>query len=686
MLAASIPVIIHLLNLRKLKRVEFSTLAFLKEIQKTKIRRIKLKQWILLLLRVLIIAALVASFARPAIQNSGISGTAATSKSSSVFLIDDTFSMSVVNENGSSFNQAKEAAKSILEQMQEGDEAAVIPFASASDEFVFSSDFAGVIASLNKLEINIKSGSLEEAVAKAFALLQGSQNINKEIYILSDFQKNKIYSENKYDYSGEFSDVNIYSIAYQTGDVSNASVSELRIENQIFEVNKTIGLSAVISNPTQKSINSVLASLFVNGEREAQQSVDLDPGESKVVGFETTLKSRGLTEFLVELEDDDILHDNRIYRTINIPEELKVGLFYSDPNDSKFVEIVLQGLGERSNIKLFKESISNFEATEIDQFSVLMTFGGISNSGFEKLSNYIKNGGGLIIFPSADNDFFQFAKQLGALGISSNIQVVLENNENSFQTFDEIDFKHPILDNLFEKKEKRQLESPLIRKYYNIGIAGNGRKIISLLGGTPFLSEQLLGQGKILTFNSAVSLGWSDFPFKGFFAPLIYKSTLYLSTNTQHENKYFAGQTVPINLRKNFAQRIRITDPNQVDEIVSMDGSSAKRFINYSNTTEVGTYKVYSTRNLIEYFNVNHDPNESKLEFAQESDLDIMLNKIGFRGNYYAINMNQNITEQIYQTRFGAELWRYFLILALVLVLLEMFLSRNTKNDLAKAI
>jgi threonine/homoserine efflux transporter RhtA len=90
LLAASIPIILHFLNLRKLKKVEFSTLIFLKELQKTKIRRIKLKQWLILLLRLLIIIMLVLAFARPAIKT-GFAGYAAA-KTSAVFIIDNTFS------------------------------------------------------------------------------------------------------------------------------------------------------------------------------------------------------------------------------------------------------------------------------------------------------------------------------------------------------------------------------------------------------------------------------------------------------------------------------------------------------------------------------------------------------------------------------------------------------------------
>ncbi|MCW8803913.1 MAG: BatA domain-containing protein, partial [Ignavibacteriaceae bacterium] len=92
LLAASIPIIIHLLNLRKLKIIEFSTLQFLKELQKNKIRKIKLKQWLLLALRVLIILCIVTAFARPTLVGVSIGGTTSAAKTTAVFILDDTFS------------------------------------------------------------------------------------------------------------------------------------------------------------------------------------------------------------------------------------------------------------------------------------------------------------------------------------------------------------------------------------------------------------------------------------------------------------------------------------------------------------------------------------------------------------------------------------------------------------------
>src|SRR4030065_2207598 len=142
LLAASIPVIIHLLNLRKLKKIEFSTLQFLKELQKNKIRRIKLKQWLLLALRVLIILCIVTAFARPTLVGVSVGGTTSAAKTTAVFIIDDTFSMSVIDQNRSYFNQVKQSIRDILNQFEEGDEFGLILVSHQPGEIELTSNLA----------------------------------------------------------------------------------------------------------------------------------------------------------------------------------------------------------------------------------------------------------------------------------------------------------------------------------------------------------------------------------------------------------------------------------------------------------------------------------------------------------------------------------------------------------------
>ena len=367
MLAASIPLLIHLLNLRKLRKVEFSTLSFLKDIQKTNIRRIKLKQWILLALRMLIIAAIVASFARPALKDTKLGGASSSAKTSAVFVIDNSFSMSRIEGEGSLLNTAKAAALRILEKFQRGDEIALISTSTKFNSERFIQDKSTVMKAFDKIEISNESRSLESAVRKAFKILRSSVNINKEIYLFTDLQRSSIYQSKSTPNAGKLPDgIKLYSVILDDTQTRNFAVTDINLENQIFELGKTIGVSTVVSNLSTEGESASIAFLYINGKRRAQQSVTLRSGDSRVVSFETELKERGLLKFMVELEEDEITADNRRFVSVEIPEKINLAFFTDEK--SNFLEIILEGNLLSGNLNLSKFNSRQFPAVELGQY------------------------------------------------------------------------------------------------------------------------------------------------------------------------------------------------------------------------------------------------------------------------------------------------------------------------------
>ena len=188
--AAAIPVILHLLNRRKLRTVEFSSLRFLKELQNTSLRRLKLRQWLLLVLRTSLIIALVLSFARPVIHGNvaGIFGSRA--RTSMVMVVDDSPSMTVRTERGMVFDRAREAASRILALAGDGDRIAVLPLSTlapgASTPAYEQAEVAKSV--LQRLEPSQIARRFSEAVPAIRAVVQASRDANREVYLFTDAQ------------------------------------------------------------------------------------------------------------------------------------------------------------------------------------------------------------------------------------------------------------------------------------------------------------------------------------------------------------------------------------------------------------------------------------------------------------------------------------------------------------------
>jgi hypothetical protein len=178
--AAAIPILLHFFNLRKLQIIDFSTLAFLKELQKTRIRRLKLTQLLLLALRVLIVGCAVLAFARPTIPTA-FPGLGAKAKSSVVIVLDNSFSMELADERGVRMKQAKEAALRIIRSLGEGDEVALVQMANLDDRryFEFTRDFGSLSEAVQNLPVAYTTGKLESALRLASRLCDNFLQISR---------------------------------------------------------------------------------------------------------------------------------------------------------------------------------------------------------------------------------------------------------------------------------------------------------------------------------------------------------------------------------------------------------------------------------------------------------------------------------------------------------------------------
>lgn len=680
--AASIPVIIHLFNLRKLKKIEFSTLAFLKELQKNKIRKIKLKQWILLALRVLIILFIVMAFARPTLKSFQVGGTTSAAKTTAIFILDDTFSMSVVDQKGSYFNQGKEIINKVVSQLQEGDEVGLILVSNPKKENKLTSNLSEFLKTTDQLDLNYTSGDINSALVKSAQLISESKNFNKEIYVLSDFQKDKITNKNLTNDLSELlnESVKLYSFDLSDKDVFNLSVDDLKSNNQIFEKDKSVSFSITVTNNSRQDVNSAVVSLFLDNERAAQKSFDVNAGRSINVEIEAVPKSTGFIDVTAEIETDEIEQDNKRFASLFIPEKISVGLFAENNNDLSFVDLALQTTGETKYV-IERKNINQLSSQQLNRFQTIILSANSLSSGIEQIKNYIQNGGGLILFPSSVPDQIKLNQLYSQLGLGVNSSFVGKVNSNDLKIkFDKTDFNHPIFQNVFQNDEKKKYESPELNAYYKNSSAGN--QIISLVDGSSFLSEIRFGKGKILVFNCAPVLTWSDFPIKSIFAPLMNKSVAYLTSKERDQNIFIAGEEVNINLRNQNSSQIKIIKPDKSEEFIKLNDNPSRDYLAYSNTNEAGNYKFYSVDKLVDNISINTDPAESKTNYADESDFENYLKEIKFDGTYVPIDKESNITEKILQARFGSELWRYFLLVAIILALIEMTIARNTKKDL----
>jgi hypothetical protein len=678
LLAASVPVIIHLLNLRKIERVEFSTLFFLRELQKSKIRRLKIKQIVLLVLRTLIVILLVLAFARPTLKGIRLTDSSATAKTTAVIVFDDTPSMALFSGNATNFNLMKRTVHDILNSFENGDEIFLIPLSDAQ-AFKFS-DVNRAQTFIEQKKLSDLPGDLYKALNKAKILLKRSVNANKEFYILSDFQKN-LFSR-KYEDKTALQDLSaVYLSVLKLSSESNFAVSNFSLRNKILQIGKTVYFSLELKRYGAPAGFRNAVTLFIDGKKQARRSVPPTFSGTAQIVLNATLEKGGINTAMIELGDDAFAYDNSNKLIFYVPEKIKTALIFKDKNDFKFVKIALAA-NDSGLVAIDEFNVRLFNSIPLNKYDVIFLAGYSEEINLPKLKSYLKNGGGLVFLPSLLSDSKNLNRLASGLGLPKFGTQMKTDNNTSINAFGKVDFAHPLFEGMFKKKRAKGIESPDFYKYFVFNAKGKGLPVVSLEDGSAFLSEFEIGKGRLLVFNTPFALQWSNFPLKGFFAPLITRCVFYLSSNGGKNRALTVGSKAEINIAKIKIPELKVVRPDGVVEKMVLE-KQRRNYLIYDKFDKVGIYKFYSGGKLVDYFAVNPSPQESELKTFKRKEIEKFFAKEFPDARLTHLKNGEDVKSIIQRARFGTELWKYFLILVLLLAVAEMLVARNSKNDLA---
>jgi len=676
--AASIPLLIHLLNLRKLKKVEFSTLAFLKEIQKSKIRKVRIKQWLLLIIRTLIIIFLVLAFARPTLRSTLFGGFSSTAKTTALIIIDNSVSMSAITPNGSLFNLAKKSAREVIKGLREGDEIIMMPTSHLNEQIFTTSDFSAAEKYIDELAFSGYTGDMAALLIESADLLSKSNNFNKELYIFSDFnsilplEKDSIIS----DIQNEGANLHVYASKLGTDQINNIAITKFELNSAITAVNKSLSFSVEITNRGGTISEGNVLNLLINGERKARKSFDLQPGESVNTSLETNIDESGLYRIVANIDDDDIQADNSAYLLVNIPEKIRAYIWDTNNRDGFFIQAALN-LKDLNNLEIKSGILAPANLNDLD---VLIIIGSPDLSRTSGLREWIAAGNGLILMPGSVTDAGSFLNSLKFLDINAEVKnLVISGNSGTF-SFRDPDSENPLLRDIFEGGSLK-LDAPRIIQYFPIVPDKSAKKIIELTDGSAFMAESGIGLGKVIYFSLAPLTTWSDFPLKAFFAPLINRSVLYLSTMEQPAS-IIAGENMPVDISRIPSPLLNIKSPAIGETALNTDTLSGNKYMMFENTREPGFYSMTSIDKSVADFSVNLNPAESIIRENSERSIKEYISIQGIPEEVITYSENDNFSAAVNQSRFGTELWKIMLIIALLLIMAEMLLSRSTKNEI----
>ena len=690
LLTVAIPLLIYLLNLKKPKKVRFSTLAFFDSLKSTALKRIKIKRWLLLAIRCLAIVALVIAASRPFLPPEF--GWASSNEPKVIgILFDNSPTMERVDRNGPYFEQAQNLAAELLDFAGNDDR---ITLNVTNGESLNLPLFSKRAATRHLADLTtVNSGNyLKERLLQMARRLDEASEPNKIIYLITDAQESQF--EQLLESDRElFEDVNLQVMKVGDAETSNIGYESVELEYGGRGDTGSLQLRTVVKNFGNQAASNKFVSLKIDGELISQQTFKLEPADAREFTFEIPVSGERIIPVELLIEGDELSFDNRYYAAIQLPETRDI-LVLSDPGTSgnrfqSYLKPMLEIASEESGrFNIVFDEAEDYPVSELYNYDAIILDGLRSIPDFlsQSLVDHVQAGAGLLFLPAAEGSLSSYNRLLNFSGSGSFADVI-----GSYGSFEPVDRMappqdgHPIIDTIFEKDEDEaiRLNVPEIFYYYRIDARERGTDfpILQTSTGHPLMIETRVGTGRMVYSAIGSDPGWSNFPIKPFFAPLYFRTIDYL---VQGEGAQLNVHKLGEPFRKSLSSNSETIQLHKGDEVILPDVQQTFRGteVTYeAKEWQPGWLEIESDEQTI-LIGVNQHAMESRLTSLDITEIERITGNLFANAKAALVGIDQaEAFEELELASFGREIWYWFVLMAIILLLLESIISRHYKAE-----
>lgn len=670
-LFALLPLLIHLFNRQKVKKIEFSSVAFLKAMERTKIRRLKLRQLWLLLLRTLIILLVALAFARPAVRGKFGRKVGSHAKTSAVIILDNSASMGLETKNGSLFELAQKKTQKIIDLFAEGDETALV-LTNGGGQPTLTHNFRRLSRDLAEAQLSSGATALDRTIASAARLLSSSKNLNREIFLFSDLKSP----------AGAISDTalshfhgKLFLFPVKAADYENVSLQEIDFGRQLITLGVPFQMTAKVQNQSPRPEEGLLVGLWLDGQKVSQTDLSVPAQKEATVKFTLTVTRPGWHSGWVELPDDDLLADNRRFFAFYLPPQIRVVIVSEAGQPAEHLRLALTA-GDSSQSRFAVATIPPEKLLTYDLSPVnVLVFNELKKvpAGFgARLDSFQKHGGLFVILGTGfDLPSYQSAifLRFGSVAVESGRDTI---PGSGFYTLEQIDFSHPI----FQVYQKIPHEKFPQLRFFSVPkvTAGDLTRLASFSNGQPALVEKKAASQPALLFAGPLNPTESDLPRHPFFVPFVQRTVEYLAFSPfAQAEQILVGDTLqrPVDFVY-YGKKLVVEDPAKQKLEASAFLTGEQAWVRIEPTDLPGIYQVKAGDDLAAAFAVNLDPRESNQPAWEPASLKRQAPGLGvFTGD------PSDPARAILSSRIGKELWKPLLWAAALLLMLEMLVARS---------
>ena len=635
-----VPILIHLFNLKKFKKIEFTNVQFLKKISIETRKSSQVKKLLILATRLLCFTALIFTFSQPYLGNKKIEDN----RHYYIYL-DNSESL---NTNGNNGNLLKTATHDIIENSPENERYSLL----TNDDLRINISKKELKKDLRNIQISNNITSFED---KINAIERELKNKSKDLYkilLISDFQ----YFTKKI--NNEFTNVTRpFSVVKLTSNVkNNISVDSVYIST--YNTYEKV-VSVVIKNQGDEK-NDIPIALYNSSKLINKRSFSILKNEEKILEFPIENFHQFKGKIQIDF-NESFMFDNVFYFTINSSKKTSIlTIGKSLPYISKIFN------SDEFNYSSASLQNLNYNSISSQQLIILNQIQSITKVLESSILKFIENGGNLLVIPNKNielNTYNSFFKKI-------NSGEILNKYKDSLK-ITTINFEHPLFRDVFTK-EVRNFEYPAVALNYTHNLKGNA--ILMFENKTPFLHEVANSFSKIYLFSSPLDIQSSNIVNSPIIVPTLYnmaKQSLELT------KPYYILQ------KENTIEISKKIEKNEILKISNQKKSFIPSQINFTNKVVLSTinepktagfFDITHNRDTLNYLAYNNSPNESLLTFY---DLNTVKKE---NKNITIFSSIKEYFKEINEKNKVQSLWRLFLAIAIVSLLLEILILKFFKT------
>ena len=630
-----LPILVHLFQLRRFKKEYFTNVQFLKALSIQTRKSSKLKKWLLLATRLLLMSALIFAFAQPFFNAKDKNNV-----SNEMFIIlDNSFSMQAKGQKG---QLLKRAIEDLLEHTPENQNFSLI----TNNQTFWNTDIKSIQKDLQNLKYAPSQFDLDNQIAK---IKSRKSNFKKDIIVITDAVGLKINQLKNND-----ENLNTFFIIQKAEKSENVSIDSVYI-NQTLDKFYEIGLKLSVFGEEKKEFP---IALYNQNKLIAKTLLKLET-KQKTINF--TIPKEDFNGYF-SITDNSLDYDNNLYFSISKPEKINV-ISIGKTENSVFLSKIYNS--NEFNFSNFEIKSLDYNVLEKQDAIVLNELSEIPQALQTTLKSFTEKGGNLIFIPSEKCNVANCNAFLNNFG-----SVQFKNLDEKQKLITKIEFENPLYNGVFEKKIIN-FQYPSAKKSF--AVSTSNPSILSFEDQSVFLTSIQNLMGKVYVFSAPLNKQNSNFLQSPLVVPTIYN----MAQNTQKTGicAFTIGNNnsliIDANLSKDEIVNLRNTSKKNGENFIPVQQILNKKvklaFNDYPE--EAGNFGAFAKDNLLKNISFNFDRTESNLS---EPNFDLL-------NDFKKTDSVETLFDTIKADRTNNEIWKWFIVITLLFMVAELLIQKFVK-------